>query len=162
MFYARAINSTLYQAIIGSGVAAGQINPTINPNTTCAPQFPQLVPATCLAAIPTAYYIDPNFKVPQIHQADLTLEQQFGKNDVFSVSWLGSWGRRLPDFVDTKPAYPDSSHLRRGRSKSHRPPRRRLYRLGECLLLRQRKRHSPSKPELQLHHRHLQRHHFEL
>lgn len=101
MFFARAINSTLYQAIIGTGVSAGQINPTINPNTTCAPQFPQLVPASCLNSIPTAYYIDPNFKVPEIHMADLTLEQQFGKNDVFSLSWLGSWGRRLPDFVDT-------------------------------------------------------------
>jgi hypothetical protein len=101
MFFARAINSTLYQAIIGSGVSAGQINPTIKPNATCAPQFPQIVSASCLAAIPTAYYLDHNFKVPQIHQADLTLEQQFGKNDVFSLSWLGSWGRRLPDFVDT-------------------------------------------------------------
>ena len=101
MFFARAINSTLYQAIIGSGVTAGQINPTINPNTACAPQFPQLVSASCLAAIPTAYYLDHNFKIPEIHQADLTLEQQIGKNDVFSLSWLGSWGRRLPDFVDT-------------------------------------------------------------
>ena len=100
MFFARAINSTLYQAIIGSGVTAGQINPTINPGTTCAPQFPQIVSASCLAAIPTAYYLDPNFKVPEIHMGDLTLEQQFGKNDVLGLSWLGSWGRRLPDFVD--------------------------------------------------------------
>ncbi|HEY2470055.1 MAG TPA: TonB-dependent receptor [Terracidiphilus sp.] len=100
MFFARAINSTLYQSIIGSGVTAGQINPTINPGATCAPQFPQIVSASCLAAIPTAYYLDRNFKVPEIHMADLTLEQQFGKNDVLSISWLGSWGRRLPDFVD--------------------------------------------------------------
>jgi hypothetical protein len=46
-------------------------------------------------------YLDPNFKVPQIHQADLTVEQQFTNHDVFSLSWLGSFGRRLPDFVDT-------------------------------------------------------------
>jgi hypothetical protein len=38
--------------------------------------------------------------VPQIHQADLTVEQQLTSHDVFSLSWLGSWGRRLPDFVD--------------------------------------------------------------
>ena len=42
MFYARAINSTLYQALIGTGVSAGQVNPTLNPGTTCAPQFPQI------------------------------------------------------------------------------------------------------------------------
>ncbi len=108
MFFARAINSTLYQALIGTGVAAGQVNPTLNPGTACSPQFPQIIPAgsyaKCLqgsSGNATSYYIDPNFKVPEIHQADLTLEQQLSKNDVFSLSWLGSWGRRLPDFVDT-------------------------------------------------------------
>jgi Carboxypeptidase regulatory-like domain len=108
MFFARAINSTLYQALIGTGAAGSQTNPNINPNTACAPIFPQIVAAanygTCLGGSSgntTAYYLDPNFKLPQIHQADLTLEQQFGKNDVFSLSWLGSFGRRLPDFVDT-------------------------------------------------------------
>ena len=108
MFFARAINSTLYQALIGTGVSAGQVNPTLNPSSTCAPVFPQIVPAasygTCLAGSSgnaTAYFIDSNFKLPQIHMADLTLEQQLGKSDVFSLSWLGSWGRRLPDFVDT-------------------------------------------------------------
>ncbi len=108
MFFARAINSTLYQALIGTGVAAGQVNPTLNPGTSCAPLFPQIVPsgsyASCLqgsSGNATSYYIDPNFKVPEIHQADLSLEQQLTSHDVFSVSWLGSWGRRLPDFVDT-------------------------------------------------------------
>jgi hypothetical protein len=108
MFFARAINSTLYQALIGTGVSAGQVNPTLNPGTTCAPQFPQIVPAgsyaSCLqgsSGNATSYYIDKNFKVPEIHQADLSLEQQFNKSDVFNLSWLGSWGRRLPDFVDT-------------------------------------------------------------
>jgi hypothetical protein len=107
MFFARAINSTLYQSLIGTGVAAGQVNPTLNPGTTCAPKFPQVVPdsafGTCLTGSSgnaTSYFIDPNFKVPEIHEADLSLEQQLSKNDVFSVSWLGSWGRRLPDFVD--------------------------------------------------------------
>ena len=108
MFFARAINSTLYQALIGTGATGGQVNPSLNPSMACAPVFPQIVPAdsysTCLAGSSgnaTAYYINHNFKVPEIHQADLTLEQQFGKSDMFSLSWLGSWGRRLPDFVDT-------------------------------------------------------------
>ncbi len=107
-FFARAINSTLYQALIGSGSSSGQTNPTLNPGTSCAPLFPRVVApsnfASCLGGSSgnsTAYYIDHNFKVPEIHQGDLTIEQQLGKSDVFSVSWLGSWGRRLPDFVDT-------------------------------------------------------------
>ncbi len=104
MFYARAINSTLYQALIGTGVSAGQVNPTLNPGTTCAPQFPQIDASNCLqgsSGNATAYYVDSNFRLPEIHQADLSLEQQINKNDVFNLSWLGSWGRRLPDFVDT-------------------------------------------------------------
>lgn len=108
MFFARAINSTLYQALIGSGNTAGQVNPTLNPGGACSPQFPQIVaPAnagTCLqgsSGNATAYYLDKNFKLPEIHQADLSIAQQFGKNDALTLYWLGSWGRRLPDFVDT-------------------------------------------------------------
>ena len=110
MFYARAINSALYQAIIGTGNSAGQVNPSLYPNTAgaCAPIFPQVVPSAsysnCLSGssgAATSYYLDPNFKLPEIHQADLTIEQQLSNYDVFSLSWLGSWGRRLPDFVDT-------------------------------------------------------------
>ncbi|HEY6487780.1 MAG TPA: carboxypeptidase regulatory-like domain-containing protein [Terracidiphilus sp.] len=113
MFYARAINSTLYQALIGSGNSAGQVNPTLNAGTSCAPTFPTIVAAaqygTCLqgsSGNATSYYLDSNFKLPEIHQADLGIEQQFGKDDVFILSWLGSWGRRLPDFVDTNLSAP--------------------------------------------------------
>ena len=108
MFFARAINSTLYQALIGTGAAGSQTNPQFNAGQNCAPVFPQVVaPAqqgACLGSASgnaTVDYLDPNFKVPQIHQADLTVETQVTNHDVFSVSWLGSWGRRLPDFVDT-------------------------------------------------------------
>jgi hypothetical protein len=107
MFFARAINSTLYQAIIGTGAAGSQTNPQFNAGQTCAPTFPQVVApaqqAACLGSASgnaTVDYLNPNFKVPQIHQADLTVETQVTNHDVFSVSWLGSWGRRLPDFVD--------------------------------------------------------------
>jgi len=108
LFYARAINSTLYQALIGTGASGSQTNPSLNPHTTCAPTFPQVVApandAACLGSASgnaTAYFLDPNFKLPQIEMGDLTVEQQISKNDVFSLSWLGSWGRRLPDFLDT-------------------------------------------------------------
>jgi TonB-dependent receptor-like protein len=107
MFFARAINSTLYQALIGTGAAGSQTNPQFNAGQNCAPVFPQVVaPAqqgACLGSASgnaTVDYLDPNFKVPLIHQADLTVETQVTNHDVFSVSWLGSWGRRLPDFVD--------------------------------------------------------------
>ena len=107
-FFARAINSTVYQALIGTGSSSAQSNPNLYPGGTCTPSFPQVISpqnaSACLGSTSgnaTATYFDPNFNVPEIHQADLTVEQQLGNSDSFSVSWLGSFGRRLPDFVDT-------------------------------------------------------------
>jgi Carboxypeptidase regulatory-like domain/TonB dependent receptor len=108
MFFARAINATLYSALITTGASGSQTNPQFNPGQNCAPVFPQVVApaqqAGCLGSASgnaTVDYLDPNFKVPQIHQADLTVETQLTAHDVFSISWLGSYGRRLPTFVDT-------------------------------------------------------------
>ena len=108
LFYGRAINSTLYQALIGTGAPGSQVNPNLYPGGTCSPLFPQVVaPAnfsSCLSSASgnaTAYFLDPNFKLPEILQGDLTVQQMLSKDDVLSISWLGSFGRRLPDFVDT-------------------------------------------------------------
>jgi hypothetical protein len=109
IFFARAINSALYQALIGSGNSAGQTNPTLSPGiNACAPSFPQIIApsnfATCLGGSSgntTVIYVDPNFKVPEIHQADLSIQQQLSSNDAFSIYWLGAYGRRLSDFLDT-------------------------------------------------------------
>ncbi len=107
-FFARAINATIYQNLIVTGASGSQTNPQFNPNAPCAPQFPQVVPpsgyASCLEGASgnaTVYFFDKNFRLPAIYQADLSVQQQITKNDVFGMSWLGSWGRRLPDFVDT-------------------------------------------------------------
>jgi hypothetical protein len=107
-FFARAINATIYQNMIVTGASGSQTNPQFNPGAPCAPQFPQVVPptsySTCLLGASgnaTVYYFDKNFRMPVIYQGDLSIQQQITKNDVFGLSWLGSWGRRLPDFVDT-------------------------------------------------------------
>ncbi|HVT96988.1 MAG TPA: TonB-dependent receptor [Acidobacteriaceae bacterium] len=107
-FFARAINATIYQNLIVTGASGSQTNPQFNPGAACAPQFPQVVPpssyGSCLLGASgnaTVYFFDKNFRLPAIYQGDLSLQQQITKNDVFGLSWLGSWGRRLPDFVDT-------------------------------------------------------------
>lgn len=101
-FFARAINATIYQNLIQTGSSAGQTNPTLSPGAACAPQFPQVDAASCLGGSnATVYFFDKNFRLPEILQGDLSVQQQFTKNDAFQLSWLGSWGRRLPDFVDT-------------------------------------------------------------
>ena len=103
-FFARILNGTIYNSLINTGVSAGQYTIAYTPTATGAPVFPQVIPpakAGALTGAPNVVYFDPNFKAPEIHQADLTIEQDLGHNTVMSVTWLGSFGRRLPNFTDT-------------------------------------------------------------
>ncbi len=102
-FYARLINSTIYNAIAQTGNTAGQLQTTATSSLTGGPTFPKIVnPTNFTPSSSTAvYYFDRNFKLPEIHQADLTVEQDLGYNTTLGVTWLAAFGRRLPDFVDT-------------------------------------------------------------
>ncbi len=116
-FFARVINSTIYNAIAQTGNALGQLSATFssstqtstltptaaNPGTsTTGPIFPKiLIPGLLPNSLSAVYYFDKNFKLPEIHQADLTVEQELGWNTTMSVTWLAAFGRRLPNFVDT-------------------------------------------------------------
>jgi Carboxypeptidase regulatory-like domain/TonB dependent receptor len=100
MFFARILNGTIYNALTSTGSAAGQF--TVSPTSTSAtaPAFPQIIPPAGLTGAPNSVFFDPNFKAPQLHQANLTVEQDLGWNTIFSLSYLGTWGRRLQNFVD--------------------------------------------------------------
>ncbi len=122
-FFARLINSTIYNAIAQTGNPLGQSTSSIgnsgllvgyNATSGAAvygPTFPQVINATNFTTVnpnPTTtagnasvYYFDRNFKMPEIQQADLTVQQDLGYNTTLSVTWLFAAGRRLPDFVDT-------------------------------------------------------------
>ncbi len=114
IYYGRIINSAIYNALISTGNTNGQLSFTIQPTTKnpngntvanpAAPLFPQIIPPSTpppASAGLSVVFFDPNFQAPQIHETDLTLERQLGANMVLSVSYLGSFGRELPDFVDT-------------------------------------------------------------
>jgi hypothetical protein len=55
---------------------------------------------------------DKNFQNPSVQQTDLTIEREIAKNTVVSMSYIGSFGRSLPDFVDvnTGPAVTDITY----------------------------------------------------
>jgi hypothetical protein len=103
-FFARILNGTIYNSLINTGLAAGQYTLSYTPTSTNAPNFPRITPptsGTTLAGQPNVVFFDPNFKTPEIHQADFTVEQDLTHNTVVSVTWLGSYGRRLANFTDT-------------------------------------------------------------
>jgi hypothetical protein len=106
VYYGRVINSTIFTALTNTGVPGSQLtftaSPTSNATFTCAQAFPMILaaPSSCAAAKSVTFF-DPNFQLPQIRESDLTLERDLGWGTVFSVSYLGSFGRQLPNFVDT-------------------------------------------------------------
>lgn len=113
IYYGRLINSTISNALSGTGMTTGQLTYSFNAGQGLAAGalYPRILDPTTLptgtASKANAVFFDPNFQLPQIHQVDLALERDLGWNTVLSVSYLGSFGHELPSFVDTNlPAQP--------------------------------------------------------
>lgn len=124
LYYGRVINSTVYSSLTNTGlgptvsqqqltIAANNLPPTTstcggNPVTAqnCLPIYPNLlVPigssTTNIVVRPAVQFFDDDFQLPQIHQGDLIVERQIGRNTVVSASYLFSFGNSLPTFIDT-------------------------------------------------------------
>jgi hypothetical protein len=101
LYYGRVINSTVYNALIntGVGVDVAQRQVSIPATNAAAPIYPNLIGAGALVA-PAVQYFASSFQLPQIHQADLVFEQEIMRNTVISASYLFSYGNSLPNFVD--------------------------------------------------------------
>lgn len=109
LFYARLINSTIYSALSQTGTLAtradgtplAQLQYQYYPTTAGAPSFPQVVTSIGSAgSAPNAIYFNKHFRMPEVEQADLTVQHNLGHKNVVSLTWLGAWGHRLPNFVD--------------------------------------------------------------
>lgn len=128
IYFGRVINSNILQTYVDSGAANAQTNLTSSGgnNTSlyaghCGPSFPNLAPdlatvyacfagttnsmSTALStpALPltTVAYLDPHMQNPQVHQMDLAIERNLGRNTILGVTYMGSMGRELPRSVDT-------------------------------------------------------------
>jgi hypothetical protein len=101
IYYGRIINSTISNAITNTGVAGGQRSFNFNPTDATSPIFPNIVAAAPTGAVvPNIVAFSPDMKNPLIHQADIILEREIGRNTAVSISYLFSRGRNLPTFVD--------------------------------------------------------------
>jgi hypothetical protein len=110
IYYGRIINSAIYNAMFNTGMPGAQLQYTFFPTTAGAPTFPQIVSTAGALTPPSIVYYDSNFHNPAIYQTDLALEREIGWNTVLSISYLGSYGRWLPDFFDTN-IYPSTSNI---------------------------------------------------
>ena len=103
IFYARIINGSIFNALTQTGIIGqSQLAFSFLPTQVGSPVFPQVFPSAPgnLSTKPNVAFFDPHMQNPQIHETDLTLEHDFGWGTVLSMTYLGSYGRELPDFVD--------------------------------------------------------------
>src|SRR5215216_6437660 len=115
LYYGRVINSTVYNALVNTGIGIDQgqrqfITSATNLPAACAgvsadncaflPIYPNLLPASN-PPVGAVQFFDEDFQLPQIHQWDFIVEREIARNTVVSASYLGSFGNSLPNFVDT-------------------------------------------------------------
>jgi hypothetical protein len=105
MVYGRIQNGEIYSALVNTGMSTGQVQYSIgttSPTTAlCAPSFPLMLtaPPNCKGS-GSINFFDRHFQNPQVHHVDLQLEQDLGWNTMVAISYLGSFGRELPQVVD--------------------------------------------------------------
>ena len=107
IYYGRVIGSTIINSLINTGLSTGQVvasvNPAANPVTPAgsalAPIFPNLLPTAPSGTAGVNYFAD-DFQNPLIHQGDLVFERQVSRNTALSASYLFSFGKHLPAFID--------------------------------------------------------------
>jgi hypothetical protein len=103
LYYGRVINSTIANAITNTGSTAGQLqyffSCSTNSCTNGAPTYPNII-AAGVPSKPDVVAFAPDFQLPRIQQYDLILEREIMPNTVASISYIGSKGKQMPDFID--------------------------------------------------------------
>jgi outer membrane receptor protein involved in Fe transport len=109
MYYGRITNSAISNTIANTGATGSQFTVSLSPASTdaaeraAAPIFPQVfaaAPSVGARPIPNIEVFAANMQNPLIHQTDLNYERLIAKNTVSGISFLGSWGRYLPQFAN--------------------------------------------------------------
>jgi hypothetical protein len=107
IYYGRINNGAIGNVMFNSGADGTQSSYKYctTGSSTCpqGPLFPYIESTTPSGegSAKSIAFFNYNMQVPQIHQADLIIEQEIAKNTVVSVSYLMSLGRELPQFIDT-------------------------------------------------------------
>ncbi|MFL6333299.1 MAG: TonB-dependent receptor domain-containing protein [Pyrinomonadaceae bacterium] len=116
IYYGRVIGSTIINSLINTGLSTGQVVSSVAPATApataagnpTAPIFPNLLPSAPSGSAGVNYFAD-DFQNPLIHQGDLVFERQVSRNTVVSASYLFSFGKHLPTFIDVNLSAPTAT-----------------------------------------------------
>ena len=116
IYYGRVNGSLIINSLINTGLSSGQVvssvapasNPVTAAGNTLAPIFPNLLPSAPSGTASVNYFAD-DFQNPLIHQGDLVFERQITRNTVVSASYLFSFGKNLPTFIDVNLSAPTAT-----------------------------------------------------
>ncbi|HLN98782.1 MAG TPA: TonB-dependent receptor [Pyrinomonadaceae bacterium] len=100
IYYGPIVNSTVLQALINTGSSGGQATASLQNTSASAPVFPNVLTSAPLGSA-SVFYFAKGFQNPLIHQGDVVFEREVARNTVVSASYLFSFGKNLPNFVDT-------------------------------------------------------------
>ena len=101
VYYGRINNGELLNIRFNTGSPLGQYSTQWKVNASGAPILPNIVSsAGANTAVPSSNYLAANLRNPEVQEYDLQVQQAFGSGTFFSLSYLGSLGRELPNFLD--------------------------------------------------------------
>ena len=104
MYYGRITNGNILEVLFDSGSPAAQTAPTFfnAPTSSVAegPVYPSIFASGASTSKPSSYFFSPNLKLPEVQEFDLQVQQALGRETFFSLSYLGSMGRELPNFLN--------------------------------------------------------------
>ena len=104
LYYGRVTNGNILQVLFNTGSPNAQYNVTFfnAPTSTVSegPTYPNVLASGSTTAKPSSYFFSPNLKLPEVQEYDLLLQQALGRQTYVALSYIGSLGRRLPNFLD--------------------------------------------------------------
>lgn len=104
IYYGRIINSTISNALTNTAVPGAQFQVSLNSANAAqlaqSPRFPNVL-ANQVGIPSQVQFFSNNFQAPLIHEGDVVIEREVGRNTVISASYLLSYGHNLPFFADT-------------------------------------------------------------
>ena len=100
LYFGPITNGVLLNNLLNTGSPLGQYTTaTYKPSTAGAPLFPNIIAAGSGSA-PSSQFFAANFKNPEVHEFDLSVQQAVGRGTVFQLSYMGALGRELPNAVN--------------------------------------------------------------
>ncbi len=100
LYYGRNLNGVILNTYEATGSPNGQFQVSYTPTSTGTPAFPGIVNSTSSFPTPSIDYFARHFQNPQVHEFDLSVQRQVLRDTVATVTYQGSLGRELPNFLN--------------------------------------------------------------